>query len=457
YYPVQTLTVHHTAGSNDLTQDYAATVRAIYSYHVESNHWSDIGYQYLVDGHGTVYEGRNSGHTSKSCLYDGGDGSDFAHQAGTDDVVTGANVRSYNQGNVGIALMGCYEQTSATCSGATTPPAAAVDALESELALLANRHGLDTQGTVHYVNPATGATKDVPTISGHRDWMSTACPGAKLYAQLPAIRSNVASRVAGTTPMDSAVVAFRRGSQTVRENVGTVPLVVTRSGNTGIAAAVDYTLGSGSTATKDTDFSLTPGTLTFAAGETSTTVPLTIKDDTAREAGERVVVSLRNPGAATVVGYPASTTVTIAPSDQRPDGWISTAASSGYVGNDVYNTTGYQQTRTLKGRRTQARTFYVRVYNDGNVKNSFAVRGSAARSGSRVRYLHGSTDVTTAMRSTNGWKVTLAPGAYRLLKVQITVLRTASFGSLKPATVRSTWTGDGTRDDLVKAVVKVTR
>jgi hypothetical protein len=199
YFPLQALTVHHTAGSNDLNQDYAATVRAIYSYHVQTNGWSDIGYQYLVDGHGVVYEGRNSGHTSRSCLYDGGDGSDFAHQTGTDDVVTGAHVANYNSGNAGIALMGCYEPTSA-CSGDTTPPTAAVDGLEGPLSSLATRHGLDPTGTVHYVNPVSGAVKDVATISGHRDWDATACPGGVLYGQLPTIRSDVASRMGSTPP-----------------------------------------------------------------------------------------------------------------------------------------------------------------------------------------------------------------------------------------------------------------
>ena len=70
--PAQVMTVHHTAGSNSLKQDYAATVRAIYSFHVQSNKWSDIGYQYLIDGRGIVYEGRNAGHTSRSCLSQGG-------------------------------------------------------------------------------------------------------------------------------------------------------------------------------------------------------------------------------------------------------------------------------------------------------------------------------------------------------------------------------------------------
>jgi hypothetical protein len=197
--PVQVLTVHHTAGSNDPAQDYAATVRAIYSYHVTTNGWSDIGYQYLVDGRGTVYEGRSTGRTSTSCLSGGGDGSDFAHQAGTGDVVTGAHAAGFNTGNAGVALMGCFDPTSA-CSGSTTPPAAEVDGLERLLASLSTRHGLDPQGTTHYVNPVSGATRDVATVSGHRDWEATACPGGTLYAQLPQVRADVQTRMTAPAP-----------------------------------------------------------------------------------------------------------------------------------------------------------------------------------------------------------------------------------------------------------------
>lgn len=74
FYPVEALTVHHTAGWNDPNQDYAATVRAIYSYHVRSNGWSDIGYQYLLDRSGRVYEGRSTGRTSVPCLTQGATG-----------------------------------------------------------------------------------------------------------------------------------------------------------------------------------------------------------------------------------------------------------------------------------------------------------------------------------------------------------------------------------------------
>lgn len=248
YFPLQALTVHHTAGSNDTNQDYAATVRAIYSYHVQTNGWSDIGYQYLVDGHGVVYEGRYSGHTSRSCLYGGGDGSDFAHQTSTDYVVTGAHAANYNSGNAGIALMGCYEPTSA-CAGSTTPPTAAVDGLEGLLASLSTRHGLDPRGNVHYVNPVSGATRDVAAISGHRDWEATACPGGNLYSQLPAIRSNVASRMAGTPP---AAVPAAPAGLTASASGDSVALSWAAPASDGGAAVTRYEVFRGTSPTVST-------------------------------------------------------------------------------------------------------------------------------------------------------------------------------------------------------------
>jgi hypothetical protein len=454
--PAQVMTVHHTAGPNNADQDYAATVRAIYSYHVKTNGWSDIGYQYLVDSSGVLYEGRNTGHTSTSCLNDGGDGSDFAHEPITGHVVTGAHTQGYNTGNVGIALMGCFDPAPTACTGATRPTYAAQAALETQLADLATRHGLDPEGTTRYVNPDNQKTKDTDTISGHRDHGATQCPGDHLYELLPMIRSNVASRMAGPDPENPAVVAFATALRTVQENAGTVRLAVTRTGNTTVPASVDYARTAG-TGTPDRDFAFTPGTLTFAAGETRKTIRITVNDDSARERRETIVVDVSNQAPGTVLRTPTSMTLRIAPSDQRPDGWISTTASSGYVGDNIYNTTARKQTKKLTARRTQTRTFYVRVYNDGNVTNTIAINGTAARRGSRVHYFTGTNDISTTVKSAKGWRVRLKPGAFKLIKVRIRVLRTAAHGSRKPARVTATWTGDGTRTDTVKAVVKVIR
>ena len=191
--PDQALTVHHTAGSNDPNQNYSNTVLAIEQYHVLTNGWSDIGYQYLIDPNGVVYEGRYSGHTSLSCLTTGGDGSDFAHRSSDDAVVTGAHVGGYNTGNLGIALLGCFD-TDPYCQPGTygpndiVPTPAAMTALEQLLAKLTTRHGLNPTGTVNYANSVT-----MPTISGHKDWPSqaTVCPGGNVYSQLGTVRSTV--------------------------------------------------------------------------------------------------------------------------------------------------------------------------------------------------------------------------------------------------------------------------
>lgn len=261
--PVQVLTVHHTAGSNDPNQDYSATVRAIYSYHVQTNSWSDIGYQYLLDGRGTVYEGRNAGHTSVSCLYGGGDGSDFGHQTGTGDGVTGAHVAGWNTGNLGVSLMGCFDTGSSTCTGNTTPTSAAVDGLERLLTSLSSRHGLNPQGTVHYVNPVNASTKDVATISGHRDWEATACPGGTLYASLPSIRSDVATRMAGGTP---AAAPAAPTALTASSSGGTASLSWTAPGSDGGAAVTAYQLFRSTTTPVPTT-----GTAVYSGAGTSTT------------------------------------------------------------------------------------------------------------------------------------------------------------------------------------------
>lgn len=193
----QVMTVHHTATRN-ADPDPAATVRAIYRYHAVDQGWGDIGYQYLVDESGIVYEGRWSGTESPRCGA-GGDAGEFAHEAGGDRVVTGAHTGGWNSGNVGVALLGDF--TAATSTGA--PPAStAVSAVEQLLAELARRHGLDPTGRVAYVNPVSGAVRDVETISGHRDYTATECPGERLYQLLPQIRANVKEQMAA--PADTA-------------------------------------------------------------------------------------------------------------------------------------------------------------------------------------------------------------------------------------------------------------
>jgi hypothetical protein len=179
FYPVQKLIVHHTATQNN-DPDPAATIRSIYYYHAITEGWGDIGYNFLIDEAGNVYEGRHSR------TYAAGESP--TGQDANGNGVTGAHAQGYNSGTVGIALLGTFTNQDAT--------PAAKDALERLLAWEADEHGIDPQGSALYTNPVSGTQATFPNIAGHRDVNATECPGAVLYSDLPTIRSDVAARIA---------------------------------------------------------------------------------------------------------------------------------------------------------------------------------------------------------------------------------------------------------------------
>lgn len=175
YYPVQTLTVHHTDDGSD-DPDPAARVRSIYRTDTVDDGYGDIGYNYLIDEAGRVYEGRWSGTDGTA-----------AHDA-SGLLVTGAHVQGYNSGNVGIALLGTLTDTPVS-------PAARATLIQL-LAELAARHSLAPLGKTVYRNPVSGVTRVAPVIGGHRHWADTDCPGT-LYTAMPSIRQEVAALLAG--------------------------------------------------------------------------------------------------------------------------------------------------------------------------------------------------------------------------------------------------------------------
>jgi N-acetylmuramoyl-L-alanine amidase len=186
YFPVQKLTFHHTATEGPATgADAIAAVQAIYRYHAVDLGFGDIGYHLLVDGDGCVYEGRHSGPDPFPVF-----GARSA--SGELEAVNAGHTLGFNAGNVGIAFIGDFTNHPPT-------PAALRSAVRAAAAV-AGLTGLDPLGSGTYVNPITGATKDVPNLSGHRDWLATACPGDALYPLLPEIRERVARLVAGWRP-----------------------------------------------------------------------------------------------------------------------------------------------------------------------------------------------------------------------------------------------------------------
>jgi hypothetical protein len=185
FYPTKKLIVHHTATSDNYTDRAGAEaqIRSIYYYHSVTQDWGDIGYNFLIDKFGTIYEGRYSRD------YAG------ANPTGDDTTgrgVTGAHTSPWNSGTVGVALLGTLTTHDAT--------PAARDALTRLLAWKASRNDIDPEATEAYVNPVSGATITSPNIAGHRDYAATACPGDTFYPTLPAIRRDVAALIAGSTP-----------------------------------------------------------------------------------------------------------------------------------------------------------------------------------------------------------------------------------------------------------------
>ncbi|MCS7003108.1 MAG: peptidoglycan recognition protein family protein, partial [Dehalococcoidia bacterium] len=160
YQPVQKIIVHHTVTANQ-DPDPAATVRAIYYYHAVVLGWGDIGYNLLIDEHGNVYEGRF-----------GGVG------------VIGAHAKDFNSGTVGIALLGAFD--------------AQYVSMAAERALAGIVAG--TYGNLAPFGVSLFNNVMLPTISGHRDCVSTTCPGAFAYQQLPNMRDSVARALGQPRP-----------------------------------------------------------------------------------------------------------------------------------------------------------------------------------------------------------------------------------------------------------------
>jgi hypothetical protein len=179
YAPITKLFVHHTVTSPDGPDpDPAATVRAIYAYHVQGNGWDDIGYNFLIDAQGLVYEGR--------WARDYAPGEKPTGEDPGGNGVVGAHVLNHNAGSAGVAMLGDFS------GGEPTP--AARETLVKLMGWKADRHGIDVMGNDPFMS-SEGVVSSFPNLSGHRDAGQTACPGDRLYPLLPGIRESVATMV----------------------------------------------------------------------------------------------------------------------------------------------------------------------------------------------------------------------------------------------------------------------
>ena len=153
--------VHHTVNANSYTAaQVPGIIQSIYAYHVKSRGWRDIGYNFLVDRFGRIWEGR---------------------YGGVDRPVVGAHTEGYNSNSFAGSAIGNFD--------IAAPPQPVIDAFASLMAWKLSLHGVPASAK----NVRIGKRVFASSIMGHRDTKATACPGKYLYAKIPAIRTAAAS------------------------------------------------------------------------------------------------------------------------------------------------------------------------------------------------------------------------------------------------------------------------
>ena len=172
--------VHHTAGTNNYSAGQSASiVRGIYYYHAVTLDWGDIGYNFLIDKYGTVFEGRSGS---------------VAAPAG--EMSVGAHARGVNTGTMGLSMMGDYSSVSPSDAQLSSVGKMAGWFLRRAGITDANGWaGLNVWTTERY---QAGSTISMPRILGHRDVGYTSCPGNVGYSKLGTIRTIAQQQISGS-------------------------------------------------------------------------------------------------------------------------------------------------------------------------------------------------------------------------------------------------------------------
>jgi flagellar hook assembly protein FlgD len=311
--------VHHTVNANSYSCSQSASiVRGIEIYHVKGNGWNDIGYNFLVDKCGQIFEGR---------------------YGGIDKNVVGAHSQGFNTGSAGVSVIGTYNAVGISAA-----------ARKSLVSLLAWRLDVAHVDPLSFVDYSSGGNSKyhlgVPVrlraISGHRDTYYTECPGNALYAQLPAIAgavartglpkiySPVADEVESTVRFTARLSSSAPWTVTIADQSGAT--VATGSGagtavdwswdsSTAPAGQYTWTIASGSARSATGTLGAAGATVAFALSQASV-APATVSPNGDGQ-GDSAVVSYTLTQPAQViatlvdgVGTPVSTLFT----DNKPAG-----------------------------------------------------------------------------------------------------------------------------------------
>ncbi|NDU71790.1 N-acetylmuramoyl-L-alanine amidase [Actinomadura sp. DSM 109109] len=278
--------VHHTDTGNEYScGESAAVIRSVFLYHVQSQGWDDIGYNFLVDKCGTIFEGR---------------------AGGTDRPVHGAHTYGFNTDTTGIAVLGTYTAADDPEVPGVAPSKQSLDGVARIAAWKLGLTGVDPTGKTTLTSAAPDGTGgkypygekvEFNTISGHRDGFATACPGAQLYAALPAVRT-AAKQI--TVPALAATVTGANAAGGRYYTRSTATLNWTPAAGAVYTVSVDgATAATPAAGAGSATVTLVPGTHTvqlhasFADGTTSASPVFTIVADTTRPVISSEALSLR--------------------------------------------------------------------------------------------------------------------------------------------------------------------
>jgi len=233
--------VHHTAGTNSYSAGQSASiVRGIYYYHAVVLDWGDIGYNFLVDKFGTVFEGRSGS---------------VAAPAGKMSI--GAHARGVNTGTMGISMMGDYSTVSPSDAQLSSVGKMAGWFLKrAGISDVTGWAGLHVWTTERY---QAGSTISMPRILGHRDVGYTTCPGNVGYSKLGAIRAIAkaqgsspqggSSSAPSTVPQDHPGAVALRGALGANGWIGAATSGVQASAKGGVFQSFEHGVGYWSPAT----------------------------------------------------------------------------------------------------------------------------------------------------------------------------------------------------------------
>lgn len=218
YLPITKAVLHDTVTRNN-DPNPAATVRSIYYYHAVTRGWGDIGYNYLIDEQGRIYEGRAGGQN-----------------------VVGGHALCYNFGTLGISALGWHGPEYGGTPAGVHPSEAMVSSFKRLIAWHFDRAGIDPLGRGIFMKRNIEPKADLPNILAHHDTSlsSVPCdndhvdPGAYLYNRFGEIRNDVAV-IMGYRPTPKPVITDVTFAPTTLNYGGRLRVEVTvRNDGTGL-------------------------------------------------------------------------------------------------------------------------------------------------------------------------------------------------------------------------------